>query len=171
MPSPDRLTPAWRGRRLDANGLRLCRQPQATPPTRKISMALKLSSLKSSVSDEGEWVDIPEWPGVRLKVRSIAVKDYQIARDLLLSRLSRRLGRMPTGPEMEPDLGRLVAIHLLRGWEGLAGADDKAEQFTPERAIQLLTDPDLRQLETQVIWAASHVGETELEFTEDAEKN
>lgn len=134
-------------------------------------MGLKLSSISVQVSDEGEWVDSANWPGVRYKVRSIAVRDYQIQRDLLVQRKVRALNRVPTGPEMEPDLSKLKARHLLRGWEGLLGDDDKAIGFSPEKAIELLTDPTMSALEQDVTLAASRVGERDAEFTADAVKN
>lgn len=132
---------------------------------------LKLASIKSIVSDEGEWIDIADWPGVRIKARSINSRDYQIAHGLLQQKLIRALGRFPVGPEWEPALSKLVARHLLRGWEGIAGDDDKALEYTPEIGLQKLTDPEYASLEQQVIWAASRVGERDVEFTADAEKN
>lgn len=132
---------------------------------------LKLSSIKSIVADEGEWIDDTDWAGVKYKVRSINVRDYQIARELLIQKLIKALGRYPTGPEMEPGLGKLVARHLLRGWEGIAGDDDKALDFTPEIGLEKLTDPDFFALEQRVIWAATRVAERDAEFTVDAAKN
>lgn len=135
---------------------------------------LKLSSIKQKVTapnDEGEWVDVADWPGVRLKVRSINNRDYEIARQLLVQKLVKALGRMPTTPEMEPALGKLFARHLLRGWEGIAGADDAPLLYTPEAALEQLTDPEMAALNQQVAWAASRVAETDAEFTVDAAKN
>jgi hypothetical protein len=134
-------------------------------------MALRLSSIKSSPIDDGEWVTIPEWPDVRLKVRSLANRDYQIQRELLVQRLSKSLGRLPTSPEMEPALGKLIARFILRGWEGIAGDDDQDMPYTAEKALELLAAPDYRELEQQVIWAASRLGERDAEFTADAVKN
>lgn len=135
-------------------------------------MALKLSSIKRELSNDGEWIDIPEWVGVRVKVRSINSKDYLIAHGLLQQKLIRALGRFPTTPEWEPALGRLVARHLLRGWEGLiVGNGDVPSEYTTEQAEELLTDPTMLALEQQIIWAAGRVGERDVEFTVDAVKN
>lgn len=133
---------------------------------------LKLGSIKTpDVSDEGVWVSIPEWPGVRFKVRRIGVRDYQIARELLVQKLSKALNRLPTSPEMEPALGKLVARHLLRGWEGIAGDDEKPLDWTPEVGLETLTDPEMKELEQKVIWAANSLEETNADFTLDAVGN
>lgn len=137
-------------------------------------MALKLSSIKrdSALENEGEWRDVPDWPGVRLKVRSVNSKDYQLQREMLLQKLARKLGRLPTSPEMEPALGKLIAVHLLRGWEGLVdGPDDAPLAWTPEVGVEKLMDPEMRELENRVMLAATQVGDREAEFTVDAAKN
>lgn len=138
-------------------------------------MSLKLSSIKRDLvkEDEGEWIDAREWEGsgVRFKVRSIASRDYQIAREMLQQKLMRQIGRLPTAPEMEPALGKIVARHLLRGWEGIADDKGVAVEYSPTVALEYLADPTLRDLELQVILAASRVGEREAEFTADAIKN
>lgn len=163
-------------------------------------MALRISSIKRdlAVENEGEWHDIPEWFGVRIKARSIYSKDYQTAREMLVQSLTRKLGRMPTSPEMEPQLGKLVAIHLLRGWEGIvdgpeipevpndgpkevieaaqravvaAQAAQVAIVWSPSVGLDYLSNPEYRELEHQVIWAANRTGDKEAKFTADASKN
>jgi hypothetical protein len=137
-------------------------------------MAVKIGSLKSSASaltDTGTRIEVPEWPGVFFNVRPINSKDYQIAREMLVGKKTKSLGRMPTSPEMEPELGALVARHLLRGWEGLAGDDEKPIDYTPALGLQYMTDPEYQALETQVIWAAARAAEQDVEFTLDAAKN
>lgn len=136
-------------------------------------MALKLSSIRRDATrdNEGEWQDIPEWPGVKIKARSINSKDYQIAREMLVQKLMRTLGRAPTSPEMEPMLGKIVATHLLRGWEGIAGDDDALIEYSAKVGLETLGDPDMNALEQQVIWAAMRTGDRDAEFTADAVKN
>jgi hypothetical protein len=135
-------------------------------------MALKLSSIKRELSNDGEWVDIPEWTGVRFKTRSIYSRDYQIAREMLVQKLARQLGRLPTSPEMEPALGKLVARHLLRGWDGIVDGNPEAPvEWTPDVGLEYLSNREYVDLEQQVIWAATRVGERDAEFTVDAVKN
>jgi hypothetical protein len=133
---------------------------------------LKLNSIKAvAIPDDGDWVESTDWPGVRLRVRSINVRDYQVAHGLLQQKLIKALGRSPVGPEWEPALSKIVARHLLRGWEGIAGDDDKPLVYTPEIGLETLSNPDFASLEREVIWAASRVGERDAEFTVDAAKN
>ncbi len=135
-------------------------------------MALKLNSIKREAPKDGEWVDIPEWAGVRLKVRAITSRDYQIDREMLVQKLTRQLGRLPTSPEMEPALGKLIARHLLRDWEGvIVGDGDEPTAYSAQVALELLSDPEMLVLEQQVIWAASRVGDRDAEFTPAAVKN
>lgn len=135
-------------------------------------MALELSSIKRDLAreDEGEWIEIPEWPGIKLKVRSIQSRDYQVQRGLLEQRLQKALGRQPTMPEWEPALGKLVARHLLRGWEGLL-LDGQPLEYSPDTAIAMFADRQWSGLEMQAIWAATRVGDRDAEFTVDATKN
>lgn len=134
-------------------------------------MALKLSSVKREISDDGDWVDVPEWTGVRFKVRSANSRDYQIQRELLVQKLSASFGRLPTAPEMEPALGRIIAQYLLRGWEGIAGDDGVLIEYAPETAQALLADPAMRVFEQQVILAAMRVGDRDPTFIDTARKN
>lgn len=135
-------------------------------------MSLELSSIKRDLSteDEGQWVEIPEWPGIRLKVRSIQSRDYQIQRGLLEQKLQKALGRQPTAPEWEPGLGKLIARYLLRGWEGFL-LDGKPLEYTAEIALAMFADRQWSGLEMQVVWASTRVGDRDAEFTQDAIKN
>ena len=73
---------------------------------------------------------------------------------------------------MEPSLGKLVARHLLRGWEGIiVGDGDTPTEYTPQIALDLFADPEMVELERQTLWAATRVGERDVEFTVDAIKN
>ena len=132
-------------------------------------MALELNSIKKIVPDDGAWMDVPDWPGVRLMVRSIETKDYQQQRELLVQRRMKDLRRAPTTPEMEPALSKLVARHLLRGWEGLSEGG-KPLDYSPETALEKLSDPAYSDLKDQVVLAATLVGQRDAEFNADAEK-
>lgn len=134
---------------------------------------LKINSLAADLAKEqdGDWEDVPEWPGVRLKVRSLNYKPYTNARDDALRKLAKRLNRAPYSSESEPIIARLSATFLLLGWEGIAGDDDAAMDYTPAKAMETLTDPSMRALVEQVISAAGRVGTRDVEFTVDAVKN
>lgn len=136
-------------------------------------MALKISSIAVDLAkeQEGDWVEIAEWPGVRLKVRSINSKDFQNAREQRQTKLIRDLGRLPYESESAPHLAKLVASFVLLGWEGIVDADDKPIEYTPQAALELLSDPAMRELVKQTIWAAGRVGSKDAEFTTAVVKN
>jgi hypothetical protein len=50
-------------------------------------MAIKLSSARANVQREndGDWVDIPEWPGVEFRVRGYAYGPFQNANGLVVT--------------------------------------------------------------------------------------
>jgi hypothetical protein len=137
-------------------------------------MALKLSSIAADLAkeNEGDWVDISEWAGVRLKVRSINSKDYQIARETRVNKMIQSLGRLPLAPEMQPHIAKLAASFLLIGWEGvIVGDGDVPTEYSPAVAMELMTDPAMRPFVEQVIWAATRIGSRDAEFTSAAIKN
>lgn len=136
-------------------------------------MSLKLNSIKADLAkeSEGDWVAIPEWPGVRFKVRSIHCKDYLNAREMKVQGLVKALGRLPTSSELEPHIGKLVSAFLLLDWDGLLDDNDKPLPYSAERARELLGDPAMRELVQQVIWAANRIGTRDAEFVADAVKN
>jgi hypothetical protein len=137
-------------------------------------MALKISSIAVDLAKEteGDWIDIAEWPGVRLKVRSINSKDYQTARETRVNKLMQSLGRVPLATEMQPYIAKFAASFLLLDWEGIiVGSGDVPTPYSASVAMELLTDPSMRDLVTQVIWAATRVGSRDAEFTTAAIKN
>lgn len=132
-------------------------------------MTISLNSIKVDVEAErnGEFIDVPEWPGVKLGVRSLELPAYKIALDQLVQKYQRRYkGNKSVPPDVrDSDIGALVAKHILFGWEGFK------EEYTAESATALLTDPEGRNLLKQVIWASGQVGERDVEFVEEASKN
>ncbi len=134
---------------------------------------LKLNSIAVDLSleAEGDWVEVAEWPGVKLKVRSIESKDFQNAREQRHAKLAKALGRVPYQSEFAPHLAKLVASFILLGWEGIADENEGPIEYSQQKAMELLTDPTMRELVTQVIWAANRVGSRDAEFTAAAAKN
>ncbi len=131
-------------------------------------MTVKLESLKADLEleSEGEWIDYPDWPGASFYVRSLETPAYKIARDMLVQKLVRRFKGKPIPPEVtSKEYGRLYAEHILRGWRGFDA------KYTPDVAMQTLTDPAYRKMVAAVEWCAAQVGDAEVEFVEDAEKN
>jgi hypothetical protein len=131
-------------------------------------MTVKLSSLRADLKreEDGDWVEYPDWTGVRFKVSSLNKPAYTIARDLLLQKVARKSkGKPQDRNKLTPEFGRLYADHILHDWEGFD------EPYSPDLARQYLTNPEFRDLVAAVEWCASKVGETDVEFLEDAGKN
>lgn len=131
-------------------------------------MTVKLSSLRADLAREekGDWIEFPDWPGVEFNVSSLHLPMYQTARDLLFKRLTKiyKKSAVP-GPVMTTELGKLYAKHILHGWRGLDVA------YTSEKAVEILTDPEFRNVVAAVEWCAGKVSEIDVEFADDEAKN
>lgn len=131
-------------------------------------MTIKLASLAADLKKEveGDWIDIPDLPGVALKVRSLQSPAYSVARDLMAQKHRRKYGAKPVPPEaFSRDFGRIAAEHLLLDWRGFD------VPYTAEGATEVLTSVEYRALLNHTVWAAAQVGEAEIEFVEDAAGN
>lgn len=127
-------------------------------------MTVKLSAFATDIKaqNDGVWVDIPEVPGLRLRVRGVGYGPFQTEMRLVRSRLFRKYpGTSPIPPELEAiENGRLYAKHLLLEWDGIE------EPYAPELAMQTLTDPAMVLFRGQVAWAAEQVGRAPIETQE-----
>lgn len=131
-------------------------------------MTVKLASIRADLEAEakGEWIGYPEWPGVEFNVRSLHYPPYATARDLLIQKLTRQnRGVMPSAEKMAPEVGRLYCKHILFGWRGLD------EEYTPDKALEVLCDPGYRKVVDAVEWCAGKVAQRDVEFVEDQSKN
>lgn len=131
-------------------------------------MTIKLASLKADLAKEaeGEWIDYPDWPGVAFNVRSLNASAYTTARDIMIQRLQRKYSRK-TPPEavMIEEAGKVYCKHVLFGWRGLD------VEYTPEMALEVMTDPAYRAVVAAVEWCAGQVAKLDVEFIEDATPN
>jgi hypothetical protein len=135
---------------------------------------LKLSNIKSDLvrENEGDWVDIPDLPGVSLKVRSVEASDYRMARDIVVQKFARKYGRKPIPPDVQTvAFGKLYAEYLLLDWKGIVDDGGQPIVLTKDVAREHLTDPEYRRLVQAVEWAAGTIAEADLEFIADASKN
>lgn len=136
---------------------------------------VKLASLKADLKREaeGDWVAFPDWPGVEFNVSSLHLPAYQAARDDLLMRVARQASQAKPKPgeaasaklDMKVELGKLYAEHLLHGWRGLD------VDYSPERARDVLGDPEYRNVVAAVEWCAGKISEVNVEFVEAEAKN
>lgn len=133
-------------------------------------MSVKFSSIAANLTKErdGEYREVPEWPSVKLGVRSLHNPAYQLARDALIARYVRK---KPSPVQRQIDAGRLYATHILFGWDGFSNEDGTPLVYTPELAMEKMTNPEYRELVQKVEAAATEVGESEIEFIEEATKN
>jgi hypothetical protein len=142
---------------------------RSQPPSDKgHTMTVKLSSLRADLAREekGDWIEFPDWPGVEFNVSSLHLPIYQTARDLLFKRLAKiyKKAAVPTSI-MTTELGKLYAKHVLHGWRGLD------VEYSPERATEILADPEYRNVVAAVEYCAGKVSEIDVEFAEDETKN
>lgn len=131
-------------------------------------MAIKLQSTKADLAreNEGDWVDIPELPGVRLKVRGNNYAPYQMAKSVVEARWARRYAREPVPPDiLLRENGRLYAEHILVDWEGFDVPYDAG------LARETLLDPGFRTLHEHIRYAMQQVSETDAVFVEDTARN
>jgi hypothetical protein len=105
------------------------------------------------LENNGTFIDIPDWEGVSLGVRSLEFDDYKLAVDQATEKLARKYqGAYIPNKEREIVVGKLLAKHILFGWRGIA------PEYTPELANELLGSERGRELAKKVLWAAKQVG-------------
>lgn len=133
-----------------------------------MTAVVKLSSLKADLAREanGDEVDSLRWPGVKFRVSALTKPSYRIKRDALFQRLTRRFkGKTIPQEELSPALGRLYAEEILHGWSGMD------QPYSPELALDVLTDPAFREVVAEVEYCAGTLSEIDAEFVEEAAKN
>jgi hypothetical protein len=130
-------------------------------------MGLKVKDIENRTSrvEGGGWVkNLPNLPGVAVKVRGSNNTEYR-----------RRLGEMvgELSAEERKDKDRLTEIDtvllaetILVDWEGI---DDL--EYSPEAAMELLTNPKLALFREAVIFAANVVAHEGRDTLEDDVKN
>lgn len=129
---------------------------------------VKLASLAADLAKEreGDWVSAPDIaPGIQFHVRSTFYPPFCTARDQGREKLNRKF---PEGIPEEDNakfLGTLAIQYLLLDWSGFD------QPFSADVASEILTDEAYRKVRWSVYLAASRVGQRELEFVEEAEKN
>ena len=132
-------------------------------------MAVKLSSLRADTrrENDGDWVEIPELPGVALKVRGYAYGPFQNAKSQVEAKWARRSGGRDSIPSDETFKanGRLYARYLLLDWRGFD------EPYEVELAEQILIDPGYRELHDYIRYATNKVSQVDAEFVEGASGN
>lgn len=139
---------------------------------------MKLSDIRvdAAAIEAGDWIGdlpFPGLEGVKLRVRGIGNSDYRRLQSKLFRDLSKRVG----AADVTDDLGEgitneLIAKTVWLGCEGIFEEDGTtAIAFTPELALQLLSDPELSTLRNAVTYAANLLTSRRKASAEDAKKN
>lgn len=121
----------------------------------------------------GTWIDeIPECPGLRLRVRGIGAKMYQAELSARLRDVPRKERDRNGLPNLDAHLraqGIAAAKQLLLEWEGLE-SNGEPVPYDPQLAKKLLTNPRGKLLDA-VVWAARVADNEASDIADDIEKN
>lgn len=124
----------------------------------------------------GEWVsEIPNHPGVRLKVRSRNYKPFNVAHDALLRSFGKRATQAHNSPIYQAKAGELLAAHILLDWENAVQLGGKPAKYSKDIAVKVLTSVDERGMgqtfRDVVAYAAGIVADNHLGMAEDIAGN
>jgi hypothetical protein len=130
-------------------------------------MGLKVKDIEDRTSrvEGGGWVkNLPNLPGVSVKVKGSNNSEYR-------RRLGELVGELSAEERKDKDRLKeiddiLLAETVLVDWDGI---DDL--EYSPEAALELLTNPKLALFREGVIFAANVVGHEGRETLEDDVKN
>lgn len=128
---------------------------------------MKLSDIKAVTHkiEQGAWVsDLPNLPGISVKVRGYGNSDYRRLLTKLRAGMSAEESNDPFQQEQLD--ARLLYETILIDWHGI---DDMP--FSAENAETLLSDPDMAVFRMGVNYAASVVARDGQIIVEEAAKN
>jgi len=140
---------------------------------------MKLSSMlvDSDAVENGDVVLIMKGEGgesdFKVHVRGYQNADYVRRQREMLSAAQAEIGLAAVIPDEKSkaiDLA-LLCETVLVGWEGLVDDDGKEIPYSPEKAIEILGDPDARQLRTRIENAAAQMSSRRKKKVDDAAKN
>lgn len=128
---------------------------------------IDLDSLRADLvaEQDGAELPVPQWPGVKLKVRGSNYAPFLAARDAARQRLRLIHGDVIPADAWDVAIGLAMAEHLLVGWTGINVPYSRAT------AIAVLSDPAHRELRNAIADAANQVGVASARFVEDATGN
>lgn len=137
---------------------------------------MDIANLNRSVDlSGGHWIDdIPDQPGMRLKVRSTNYKPYQVASAGLGRRRTKQLRTDEGLVEFTVDLGKPLAQHILLDWDGVTSGGAPVT-YSPELALSILTSDDNfgigKGFRKAVEWAGDQVADELAKQAEEAAGN
>lgn len=128
---------------------------------------MKLDDLKAITRniEQGAWVrDLPNLPGVALKVRGTFNADYS----RLMAKLMAQRTPEQVGNEEEDEKLEIQLLHetILVDWSGIEDAP-----YSPDMALKLLSDPELAVFRGAVRYAGNVVARQGKQSLENDAKN
>lgn len=123
---------------------------------------MKLAELAVDVNraENGAWVnDVPDLPGLRLKVRASNNADWRRLQMMLFDKLPRKkkLSGRVDPDETDRIITQCLIDACLLDWDGLEDDDGKAIPYSKQMAEKLLMEPEYRRFRDAVAWAANVV--------------
>lgn len=125
---------------------------------------MKMSSIAIDPTkrEQGAWVsDIPELPGVSLKVRGADCAEARKLRASLVEQIPRqRRLRGRIEPEDQDKITDAI-LHrvLLLDWSGIEDDQDQPIPYSKDQALEYLSDPRFTVFRSGALWAANIVAE------------
>lgn len=122
---------------------------------------MKISSIKADLEkvESGVWIsDIPDFEGVRLKVRPSDNPDYGALYQQLVETTPRNLKRGGVVKDAETKTkiaARCLADTVLVDWDGFEDDDGKPLPYSAPLAKQWLLDPQYAAFRHAVAWAGN----------------
>lgn len=138
---------------------------------------VKLKSIAVDPKAEAEGVWLEYVAGFKVKVASTATRAFRDAmeaamlpyRELIRADQGKEKGERKFTDEMRTQVLReVVAKHVLVGWEGLEDDDGQPLPYSPERALELLSDPAMHRL---VSWLETAAASEEVYRAERLERD
>jgi len=104
-------------------------------------MDLKQAAAIGKRTEEGDWLDIPDFPGTRIKTRGLDTADFRRARVLGLAKLRARDKTPENFEEAKRRVDAQAVVEVcIQDWEGFT-ENGVAIPFTKEKALQLIAEP------------------------------
>lgn len=127
---------------------------------------MKMSSIAIDPTkrEEGAWVsEIPELPGVRLKVRGSDCAEARRLRNSLIEELPRAQRIRARVDLVDMDKINTAILHrvLLLDWDGIEDEQEPPQPipYSKDQALEYLTNPRFSVFRSGVLWAANVVAE------------
>lgn len=137
-------------------------------------MAIILSKTRRDhkKQEDGDWVEVPELTDPQtgevpaFLVRGVSYRHFQTALNAMNGRYRRRHGADGNAPpeELQRDMGRIIAQHLLLDWRNVS------EAYSRELAEELCCDPD-SPVQTYILRCAQENAEISMAYDSAAEGN